>query len=270
MNSLDEARAVLLIHGLGGTDADLGPLRKLLQRAGFETEAVMLPGHGTHPRDLIGVTAADWLESVRCAYRRLLAGHATVHVVGMCMGGLLAAEICKREDHRRGKLAVLAAPVFLDGWSTPWYRGLRTLIYPFPRLAARIRIHEEEPYGIKNDLTRAMVRARFARGDSFHYRWVPLLALREVDILREQLGQGLERLDCQTLILHAHEDELTSVRSATWLHRHIPNSTLELLRDSYHMICIDNERHAVAARLLQFLGAHPACAIEALRQRGGP
>ena len=36
----------LLIHGLGGTQFDLGSMHKVLQRAGVETHAVTLPGHG--------------------------------------------------------------------------------------------------------------------------------------------------------------------------------------------------------------------------------
>ena len=39
----------LLIHGLGGTQYDLGPMHKVLRRGGVDTHAVTLPGHGgTH------------------------------------------------------------------------------------------------------------------------------------------------------------------------------------------------------------------------------
>ena len=41
-------------------------------------------------------------------------------------------ELCKRVQHRKGKLVSLAAPVFIDGWSTPWYRGLRKLVMELP------------------------------------------------------------------------------------------------------------------------------------------
>ena len=92
--------------------------------------------------------------------------------MGMCLGGLLAVELCKRENHRKGRLVSLAAPVFIDGWSTPWYRGLRHLVYRIPGLADGMRVEEEEPYGLKNELVRSIVRLP-ERGENFHYRWVP-------------------------------------------------------------------------------------------------
>jgi carboxylesterase len=256
-------QGIFLIHGLGGTRHDMGNMSAVLERAGYAVHAITLPGHGTRPQDLIGIGAADWLGSVRATYRRLLQQHATLHIVGMCMGALLAAEVCKLERHACGKLVCLAAPVFIDGWRMPWYRWLRKPLYAVPALARRIRVMEEEPYGIKSSRVRAVVRARFKRGDAFHYPWVPLCSVREVDVLRAQVRQGLDRIACETLIVHAHEDELTSVRSATFLHRHIPRSTLELLRDSYHMVCIDNERYAVAARVLEFLRAEPRPGMKA-------
>ncbi|MET5115686.1 esterase, partial [Burkholderia pseudomallei] len=44
---------ILLIHGLGGTQYDLGSLHKALRRAGGDTHMITLPGHGTRPEDLV-------------------------------------------------------------------------------------------------------------------------------------------------------------------------------------------------------------------------
>ena len=46
---------VFLIHGLGGTQYDLGSMHKRLKNAGFVTHSLTLPGHGTKPEDLVGV-----------------------------------------------------------------------------------------------------------------------------------------------------------------------------------------------------------------------
>ena len=252
--------AVFLIHGLGGTQYDLGSLHKHLKNAGFVTYSITLPGHGGQPADLIGVRAEDWLEAVRTKYREIVAAHDVVHVMGMCMGSLLAVETCKREQHRSGRLIALAPPVFIDGWSTPWYRELRRLVYWVPALAERMRVDEEEPYGIKNDQLRAIVRAKFERGDAFAYSWVPLACIREVDRLRRFVMRGLERIACPTLVIHAREDELTSLRSATYLVEHIGAgkraglARMVILENSYHLICVDNDKELVASRILEFLG----------------
>ena len=41
---------VFLIHGLGGTQYDLGSMHKRLKNAGFVTHSLTLPGHGTNRR----------------------------------------------------------------------------------------------------------------------------------------------------------------------------------------------------------------------------
>lgn len=54
---------VFLIHGLGGTQYDLGSMHKRLKRAGFVTHSLTLPGHGTQPEDLCGVRAGGLARS---------------------------------------------------------------------------------------------------------------------------------------------------------------------------------------------------------------
>src|SRR5207244_48664 len=127
----------LLIHGLGGTQYDLGSLQQTLRRNGVESHTLTLPGHGGQPEDLLGVTAEEWFDAVRSQYRELLAQYDTLHVIGICMGALLAIELVKRERHQCGKLVALSTPVYIDGWSTPWYRALRHLVYKLPALARK-------------------------------------------------------------------------------------------------------------------------------------
>src|SRR5436305_14045965 len=98
----------LLIHGLGGTQYDLGPMHKVLRRAGVETHAVTLPGHGGVPEDLLPVVAEQWIDVVTQAYDELVGQYDTFHVIGMCMGALLALELVARRQHRKGQLVALA------------------------------------------------------------------------------------------------------------------------------------------------------------------
>jgi len=121
---------------------------------------------------------------------------------------------------------------------------------------ARMKVAEEDPYGIKNEQLREIVKAKFERGENFHYGWVPLACLREVDRLRGFVMRGLERIRCQTLVVHAREDELTSLRSADFLVRGIggDRARMVVLENSYHMVCVDNDRELVARNTLEFLG----------------
>jgi carboxylesterase len=246
---------VFLIHGLGGTQYDLGSMHKRLKNAGFETHSLTLPGHGSQPEDLMKVRAEDWLDACRHMYRELAERYEALHLMGMCMGSLLAVEVAKQERHEKGRLVALAPPIFIDGWATPWYRGFRRALYRMPPLLS-MHIEEEDPYGIKNEQLRAIVKAKFERGENFHYRWVPLACIREVDRLRKMVMTDLSRIRCQTFIAHAREDELTSLRSADFLVRGIggDRARMLILENSYHMVCVDNDREIVARNVLEFFG----------------
>ncbi|MDR0241013.1 MAG: alpha/beta fold hydrolase [Burkholderia sp.] len=261
---------VLLIHGLGGTQYDLGSLHKAMRRAGADTHMITLPGHGTRPEDLVGVRAEAWLDAVTEQYRALEREYDALHVAGMCMGSLVALLLCHRVQHARGRLALLATPVFIDGWSTPWYRSLRHVLYRVPGVAERMRVEEGDPFGIKNATIRAIVKKKFERQDSFHYAWVPLACVRQVDRMRDWTLEAAAGTPCPTLVLHAREDELTSLRSADFLLETMPDARGIVLENSYHMICADNDRDDVARHVLEFFGFDPVHAVSpAMARRMG-
>ncbi len=257
---------VFLIHGLGGTQYDLGSMHKRLKNAGFVTHSLTLPGHGTTPEDLAGVSAENWIDAVIAKYREVVEQHPRLHLMGMCMGALLAAVLAQRERHSKGHLILLAPPVYIDGWATPWYRVLRPLLYRVPGVGRTMKIEEEDPFGIKNEQLRAIVKAKFERGENFHYRWVPLECIRQVDRLRGIVMKSAKDIRCPTLVIHAREDELTSLRSANFLVEQIggARARMVVLEDSYHMICVDNDREIVARNVLEFLGAALPGATSAL------
>ena len=92
--------AAFLIHGLGGTQFDLGSMHKTLKRAGIDTHSLTLPGHGTTPEDLAGVRAEAWLAAVTAKYREVVMQYDTVHVIGMCMGSLSRSRCARRKAMR--------------------------------------------------------------------------------------------------------------------------------------------------------------------------
>jgi carboxylesterase len=76
---------VLCLHGLGGTGATMWPLVGALSIAGHTVLAPTLPGHGSDPADLIGITWNDWVEAA-------VDWPADV-VVGQSMGANLALSL---------------------------------------------------------------------------------------------------------------------------------------------------------------------------------
>ena len=247
--------AALLVHGLGGTAYDLGALGRTLEDADIVTHSPVLPGHGGSPEDLLGVGWEEWVESIRSEYRALKAKHKVVHLAGVCLGGLVALEVARREKHQ-DKLALYAPPMFLDGWSLPKLTWLRHAVYCLPQLAKKMRVPEVSPFGIKNARIRKAIQQRFERGDRFHYAYIPLMCIREVDRLRRQLMPRLAEITCPTLIVHADEDDITSPRSAHYLLQYLGGPVDFMpLSNSYHMVMVDNERAEVLQRSLKFFNS---------------
>jgi carboxylesterase len=248
--------AVLMVHGLGGTQDEFGALPASLKKMGLVIHSLVLPGHGGQPEDLNDVVMETWLDAVCAKYDEVTRLHQTVHLVGMCMGALLVCELAKLKVHKHGKLVLLAPTVYLDGWSMPWYHSVRALHYLVPILRRLVRIPEEEPYGIKNKRLRAIVKKRFERGDNFHYAWMPLQSVWQLDRLRRRVRLQLSSILCKTLIIHAKEDEFSTERSAFALQAGIGESRADvvILDNSFHMVCIDNDKQIVINRITRFLG----------------
>jgi carboxylesterase len=79
---------VLCLHGMGGTGATMWPIVAACIDAGYTTLAPTLPGHGTDPADLIGVTWADWMNAARSWEADVIVGQS----MGACLALQLAAE----------------------------------------------------------------------------------------------------------------------------------------------------------------------------------
>ena len=94
---------VLCLHGLGGTGATMWPIVAACIDAGFTTLAPTLPGHGTDPAALVGLTWADWLQAAR-------EWEADV-VVGQSMGACLALQLAAEQ---RCRAAVCINPLAAD------------------------------------------------------------------------------------------------------------------------------------------------------------
>ena len=85
-------KGVLLIHGLGDSPfsfVDVGPM---LAEAGFLARAILLPGCGTRPEDLIGIELDDWRQAVGEQAALLAKEVGEVYLGGFSTGANLALD----------------------------------------------------------------------------------------------------------------------------------------------------------------------------------
>ncbi len=80
----------ILIHGLSDTAFSMRDLAATLSRQCFEARALLLPGHGTRPADLMAVDHRDWLSHVEAALKQARTESSFVVVAGFSLGAALA------------------------------------------------------------------------------------------------------------------------------------------------------------------------------------
>jgi carboxylesterase len=87
------SHGILLLHGFGDTPQTLSLLAHELHSAGYDIRAPLLPGHGVDVEAFMQSRRADWLACARVELSRMQASHEAVSIMGLSMGGALAAII---------------------------------------------------------------------------------------------------------------------------------------------------------------------------------
>lgn len=95
-------RGVLLTHGLTDSPYFMRPLAEFFRHNGFRVMAILLPGHGTQPGDLLDVRWQDWAEAVAYGTDRLAAEVDEVYLAGLSAGAALSIRQSLRDDRVQG------------------------------------------------------------------------------------------------------------------------------------------------------------------------
>ncbi|MDH2915858.1 MAG: alpha/beta fold hydrolase [Gallionella sp.] len=103
-------RGVLLTHGLSDSPYHMRHLAIFFQRNGFRVMAVLLPGHGTQPGDLLDVHWQDWAKTVAFGADRLAEEVEEVYLAGFSAGAALSVYHAAKDERVRGLF--LFSPAF--------------------------------------------------------------------------------------------------------------------------------------------------------------
>jgi esterase/lipase len=158
-------KGILLVHGLGDspwTFDDIGPQ---LAARGFLVRAVLLPGHGTRPEDLLDVKLRDWRRVVNEQTQALQNEAKQVYLGGFSLGGDLVLDYAYAHPEIAGLL--LLSPAFKSdeplAWLTPWISwAVPWLLKPEGRVTQNAVRYMIVP---TNGFAQYYLSARKARGD---------------------------------------------------------------------------------------------------------
>lgn len=103
-------RGVLLTHGLSDSPYHMRHLGAFFQRNGFRVMAVLLPGHGTRPGDLLDVDWREWAKTVAYGADCLAAEVDELYLAGFSAGAALSVFHAANDDRVRGLF--LFSPAF--------------------------------------------------------------------------------------------------------------------------------------------------------------
>jgi carboxylesterase len=191
--------ACLLIHGFGGSPAEVQPLTADLARRGYPVITPVLKGHTGCGKDLRGVRYTDWIESAETAFLELKAHHEKVVIAGFSMGGLIAVNLAVQYE--------VAALITIN---TPIYHWDFAMIFK----------------NIGHDIQRRQsvhIRRYLKNCSGF-----PLGALLNFRVLLDRTKPLLLRVTSPFYIIQACEDDTARKESAVYIRNHIGSTRKEL------------------------------------------
>lgn len=234
-------KALLLIHGSGDSPQSLRYLAEQLNAAGYTVCVPLLPGHGRSPRAFAAATVNDYHNEVRRSLARLRDSHAWIGLVGLSMGGALAAFAA--HEARDIQLLVLLAPYLIPPTDVRWAHRLSWLwSWTAPYLAGRgegsvhdvIARDESRAYGSFSAGALAALVATARDG----YRVLPALTL-PVLVVNSETDNRIPRATAE----RALREFRTPVE-------------IQWVSGCGHVITVDYCKASVAALVLAFLARH--------------
>ena len=232
--------AILFIHGWSSTPRELRFLAEKFSDQ-FFCKGILLPGHGTHPDNLIDCHWEDYLSLAIKEFQELSQTYKRVFVIGLSFGGTLTLELCKTQ---KVEAAVLIAPfIHLSSPSIFGY-SKESIIKRLPNFLPHI---EKEKNGGIND------PIQFAQHVS--YKRMPVDGLKNLFDSVEHFTQNLEQINNPLLLLHSTSDRTSSFdNSIEILKKTGPiEKSLIVYTKSNHILTLDYDRLDVESKIMEWI-----------------
>lgn len=259
VNSQKPGIGVLLLHGLNGSPAEMRPVARHLQRAGYQVSAPLLPGHGGTHQQLLDTGWKDWLAGAKQALEELAAQCDAVVVCGLSMGSSLAVMLAAGDPRVRG-VVLLSTALRYDAPGHSRLHVLFPLIDVFPFLGRWFYWTEQSPYGLKDKRLQRMIEKAVAAGDRGNGDDLRSIrtysgSLRQMSHLVNHAKRNAPGVTCPALIIHSIEDTLTTTANAADIYERLGSKdrSLILLDGCDHVLTLDLRKNDVARYIGDFI-----------------
>ena len=252
--------AVLLVHGLTGTPAEMKHFGRVMSRKGLTVACPELAGHCASIEALQATKWQDWYQSIENAFDALRGEYEQVFIAGLSMGALIALLVASKRKTQVAGVILLSTTFFYDGWNVSWFK--QTFLLPivlYTPLKYFLHWEETAPYGIKCERTRAMVAAILENkdaltADKIGYFKTPATVILESMGLIKATRKCLSQVITPALIVHSTEDDMASLENAYYVEKNIASEHVETMYidDTYHVLTLDKRKDDIALRVVGF------------------
>ena len=256
--------AVMLLHGLAGSPAEMHYLARSLRQAGFEVHVPYPRLRLRHAHQSVRYRHLEqWVAYASGALDVLSQRHERIYLAGLCIGAVLALRLAIDVKSGSRAMSLISTTLQHDGWATPWYRSKMVRLACRTPLRGHTKLHERFPYGLKKHerLRQRVARAMHTEGSSSAgAEFLPLSGMHQAYRLIDAVRRNIGRVTTPSLVLHSIDDDVASTRSAEFVARNIGTREVRtiLYRDSYHILTMDNDKEAVAQETIGFCQQHGA------------
>lgn len=220
--------AVLLIHGLLASPAELRTYGEYLVQQGYTVMGVRLKGHGTSPYALRDQSREDWYGCVQRGVKILKAYSSRIFAVGFSTGGALALKLAAEQYPEI--LGVTAISVPLKFVNAAYM--LVPLLHGTNKLVGWVSAYEGVKPFIDNE----------PEHPNINYRNIPVRALYELRLLIAELDELLPKISLPTLILYGDQDPIVSPKSAPIIMERLgsKHKRIQAIKSQRHGILMEN------------------------------
>ena len=202
-------RGVLLTHGLIDSPYHMRHLAGFFQRNGFRVMAVLLPGHGTQPGDLLHVRWQEWAKAVAYGAERLSIEVDELYLAGFSAGAALSVLHAARDQRVRGLF--LFSPAFQITPRARWANLHRLYSWLMPRAAWVNVMQDRDLYKYESFCKNAAAQMHaLTRALPQHEVNIPVFAAASADDVTVNPGATLRFMrrvhhPCSKLVWYATE-----------------------------------------------------------------
>ncbi|MFC1632790.1 alpha/beta hydrolase [Patescibacteria group bacterium] len=238
--------ALLFLHGFSSSPQEIKGIAKYFAELGYGVSLPLLPGHGTHPKDLKDQRWMDWYLTAENSLKKLLgAGYEKVVIVGSSVGTNLSLLLSfQYQDKIKAQI-----------WITP---ALRLRRETFLRFGTFI-VHRFVPfwnYKSKRPIDEFnTVADRSVFEDRVAYPISPFQAVEEVYHINEFTRRSLYRNQTPTLVLLGKKDRVIHGAVKKMLQEEIRPELLEIreFENSKHLLAVDYDKEEVRTVIRDYL-----------------